>query len=184
MNFLGFRQTPFEASQSIVHDFLTALQTRDVVLLRKSLRWPLGLLFLSKRSATKLWSGIDSVLGPVESFTSPELHEDGTLGVRTLKSLVRFRRAQLGVSVKLWGKRVIGVFAHAPVTMGLSPKWEAPEYVDEQAFREEEISVRPFLVWPSVKGTLTVPKGEGRKPAVLMVPGSGPGDRDSSLGAK
>lgn len=184
LSFLGLTQITMEASRGVADSFFTSLQSQDVGLLRRSLWWPLGLLLIPKSNVRKLWAAIDSMLGPVESFTPPEHHKDGVLGVRTLKSLVRFQRGKLGVSVKLWGDRVIGVNLHAPIAIGLTPKWEAPEYVDEGTLREEEICVRPFRVWPKVKGTLTVPKKEGRKPAVLMVPGSGPGDRDLSLGAK
>ena len=182
LTFFGLVHIPLEASQSTTTTVLTALKTRDADTLRQCFYWPIRLL-LSNSRITKIWSKIDSTLGPVEEFSSPELHKDGILGTRTLKSLVRFQRGRHGVGIKFWGDKLVGVSFRAPITFGLVPEWEVPEYADERLFDEEEVSVRPYWLWPRVKGTLSVPKKKGRKPAVLMVPGSGIQDRDISIGA-
>jgi len=56
-----------------------------------------------------------------------------------------------------------------------------PAYVDAARFREVEVRVgaAPF----ELGGTLTLPQGAGPFPAVLPVHGSGPNDRDASVGA-
>ena len=182
LSLFGLGPFSIQASQTTASNVLTALQKSDAARLKQGFWWPLRLLLTEKRTK-RIWSALDSSLGPVESFTSPELHEHGRLGVRTMKSLVRFQRGRTGVSIKLWGDKVVGLSVHAPVTIGLSPKWEAPEYVDEWSFIEEEVNFRPYWVWPCVKGLLNVPKRKGRKAAVLLVPGSGMLDRDASIGA-
>ena len=139
---------------------------------------------LTTKNTNKVFSTIDSALGPIESFPLPELHKDKPLGVRVVKSLVRFNRGRLGVTISLWGNKVVGFSVDAPVSLVLTPKWEAPDYAHEESFTEEEVRVRPYRVWPSVKGTLNVPKREGKKAAVLLIPGSGVLDRDCSIGAK
>ncbi|HUS61803.1 MAG TPA: alpha/beta fold hydrolase, partial [Acidimicrobiales bacterium] len=56
----------------------------------------------------------------------------------------------------------------------------APSYVDPDRFVERSVIIgaAPYLV----PGTLTVPKGRGPFAAVVMVHGSGPADRDGTVG--
>lgn len=66
--------------------------------------------------------------------------------------------------------------AHRP-----SPTRMVATYVDTSAFRVEEVSVggEPFIL----NGTLTAPTGNGPFVGVVLVHGSGPNDRDGSIGA-
>lgn len=53
-------------------------------------------------------------------------------------------------------------------------------YVDPESFTESEVTFgEPSWELP---GTLTLPKGEGPFPAIILVHGSGPNDRDETLG--
>jgi dienelactone hydrolase len=56
----------------------------------------------------------------------------------------------------------------------------APSYVDLNAFTEENVSLRSEH-W-KLPATLTIPKGTGPFPAVLLVHGSGANDRDETYG--
>jgi dienelactone hydrolase len=60
--------------------------------------------------------------------------------------------------------------------------WKPPTYAKPEAFTEKEIVLGEGGDWP-LPGTLTLPKGDGPFPAVVLVHGSGPQDRDESLGA-
>ena len=55
-----------------------------------------------------------------------------------------------------------------------------PSYVDPSKFTEEEVSfgTAPWIL----PGTLAMPVGAGPFPAVILVHGSGPNDRDETLG--
>lgn len=57
---------------------------------------------------------------------------------------------------------------------------EGPPYVDESRFEEYVLSFGE-AAFP-LEGTLTLPKGEGPFPAVVLVHGSGPHDRDETVG--
>lgn len=59
--------------------------------------------------------------------------------------------------------------------------WTPPAYVDQSAFTETTVS----LDGPgdcSLGGALTVPVGEGPFPGIIMLSGSGPTDRDGTVG--
>ncbi len=54
-----------------------------------------------------------------------------------------------------------------------------PSYADTAAFTERELTVGSEYALPA---TLTVPNGEGPFPAAVLVHGSGPSDRDETIG--
>lgn len=74
--------------------------------------------------------------------------------------------------------KVAGLFF---VPSASTTKWEPPAYADESKFTEREVTVGSGE-W-ALPGTLTMPKGAGPFPAVVLVHGSGPNDRDETLGA-
>ncbi|HLF28266.1 MAG TPA: alpha/beta fold hydrolase [Anaerolineae bacterium] len=58
--------------------------------------------------------------------------------------------------------------------------YEAPNYVDTEAFEEREVIVGSGE-W-QLPGVLTLPQGAGPFPAIVLVHGSGPNDRDETIG--
>ncbi|MFT3771824.1 MAG: alpha/beta fold hydrolase [Minicystis sp.] len=60
----------------------------------------------------------------------------------------------------------------------LSP-WRPPAYATPDRFTERDIAVGAN---PALPGTLTLPKGSGPFPAVVLVHGSGPSDADATQG--
>ena len=59
-------------------------------------------------------------------------------------------------------------------------KYEPPAYADPSKFTETDVTVGSGE-W-ALPGTLAMPKGTGPFPAVVLVHGSGPNDRDETLG--
>jgi dienelactone hydrolase len=57
--------------------------------------------------------------------------------------------------------------------------WSPPPYVALDAFVERDVLVGSS---PALPGNLSVPKGEGPFPAVVLVHGSGPNDRNGTIG--
>jgi hypothetical protein len=61
-----------------------------------------------------------------------------------------------------------------------SGQYQSPAYVDATKFEEREVT---FGAEPwSLPGTLALPKGDGPFPAVVLVHGSGPNDRNETIG--
>jgi pimeloyl-ACP methyl ester carboxylesterase len=79
--------------------------------------------------------------------------------------------SQRGLSVPLALKRV----AVAPVVR--RPQVPVKPY----PYREEEVGYRNPVGGVTLAGTLTIPAGEGPFPALLMITGSGPEDRDETV---
>ena len=59
--------------------------------------------------------------------------------------------------------------------------WQPPAYSKAGAFTDKQVTIGEGE-W-KLPGTLTVPSGSGPFPAVVLVPGGGPADRDETIGA-
>jgi dienelactone hydrolase len=60
-------------------------------------------------------------------------------------------------------------------------EYKSPAYVHAEAFRTRDVTVGAGTPYP-LPGTLNVPLGDGPFPAVVLVHGSGPHDRDETIG--
>jgi dipeptidyl aminopeptidase/acylaminoacyl peptidase len=101
-------------------------------------------------------------------------------GNRTLVSFpVHFSKTTINIQLTLdQSGRVAGLYfrnANDP----LPPMWERPAYSKPELFHERSITVGSDE-W-KLPGTLTVPVGKGPFPAIVLVPGPGPNDRDESI---
>ncbi len=75
--------------------------------------------------------------------------------------------------------KIAGLF-FVPATMQTEYEYEMPEYVDKDGFWEFDTLVG-FGLW-ALPATVTVPEDDGPFPAVVLVHGSGPHDRDETIG--
>ena len=77
-----------------------------------------------------------------------------------------------------------GAEALAEVALVNTPKpaeYHPPDYAAPASFREQQVTVGAGTEW-SLPATLTLPAGKGPFPAVVLVHGSGPNDRDETQG--
>jgi hypothetical protein len=76
-------------------------------------------------------------------------------------------------------KQQIAGFQFIPTD--LSDEYQPPSYANTENFTEYNVTVGAGTHWP-LPGTLTLPNGDGPFPAIVLVQGSGPNDRDETIG--
>lgn len=87
----------------------------------------------------------------------------------------QFERAALDAKVVFNSSNQISGLFFLPLAA-----YRRPAYVDPSSFQEHERTIGNGLL--SLPGTLSLPKGKGPFPAIVLVHGSGPNDRDETIG--
>lgn len=90
-----------------------------------------------------------------------------------------FERAKIDVQVAFDTAGRISGLVLRPAASAPVP-YSPPSYVNASAFREEDLTIGS-AEWP-LPASLTMPMGDGPFPAVILVHGSGPTDRDETIG--
>ncbi len=119
----------------------------------------------------KIWHGFESQGGKLTSVGDAKSETKGEFHVVTLP--LAFERAKLNLRVAFDPAGNV-----AGITHDAGGTWSPPPYADAAAFSEREVTVGVH----ALPGTLTVPNGAGPFPAVVLVHGSGPSDRDETVG--
>lgn len=100
-------------------------------------------------------------------------------GYDVVRVRARFEKASIEVKLAFDEQaRVTGLF-FLPAPEAPEARSQLPEYVVEEAFTERTVTVGT----KALPGVLTIPIGEATYPGVVLVHGSGPHDRDSTVGA-
>ncbi|MGD0694395.1 MAG: alpha/beta fold hydrolase [Terriglobia bacterium] len=123
----------------------------------------------------EFWDGLIKQVGPFQSITRTRTQQVQIYQVVLVTS--KFEKTTLDVKWVFDAKsRVAGFFVLPP-----EPEipWSAPDYAKPANFHERPITVGAGR-W-QLPGTLTLPNGAGRFPAVVLVQGSGPHDQDESI---
>ena len=132
-----------------------------------------GLIPAEKLAA--VWGSLATRAGAFEGQTGTRVK---AVGAHTAVFVTcMFERASVDARVVLDGTgKVAGLF-FSPARSAPTPK---PPETQSDAFREEDVRVGSG-VW-SLPGTLSLPAGSGPFPALVLVHGSGPLDRDGTVG--
>lgn len=122
-----------------------------------------------------LWGQVQTQLGPLVEIQPHRLREEGEH--RLVELSARFERQSVTLLVPLDGDgRVVGL----QLLPAADVAYAVPAYADTLAFTEREVTVGDEG-W-ELGATLSLPRGDGPFPAVALVHGSGPNDRDETIG--
>jgi dienelactone hydrolase len=122
------------------------------------------------------WEGLAAQVGPFQKRTVSRADQQG--GFDLVFVTCQFEKTPLAVKVVFDKDGKVGGLWFVPTDQ--SAEYQLPAYAKPNAYTEREVTVGQGE-W-ALPGTLTVPKGEGPFPAVVLVHGSGPQDRDETIG--
>ena len=113
--------------------------------------------------------------GAVENIGAPDVRTAGSTSVVTIA--VKFATQNISVQMGINGAGELSGFFLRPGEIA----WQRPAYSKAGSFQERNVVIgeNPY----KLPGTLTVPTGPGPFPAVVLVHGTGPNDRDETVGA-
>jgi uncharacterized protein len=118
--------------------------------------------------------------GPVTSV-GEAVTEPTPTGVVVVKVPVTCQRGGLTVVVSVVeGGVLAGLQLAPPEAAAPTPAWVPPPYADPATLTERDVTLGAGTL--AVAGTVTVPSTPGRHPAILLLGGSGPVDRDETIG--
>jgi dienelactone hydrolase len=125
---------------------------------------------------TAAWNSIIAQVGAFQSITAVEQEE--RFGYHIVYATCSFAKDKTILALAFDAKGKFGSFSMAPLSSRMP--WTAPDYAKPEKFEERNVTVRTGS-W-ELPGTLTLPKGAGPFPAVVLVHGSGPNDQDETVG--
>jgi len=126
------------------------------------------------------WDGVNQQFGAYQSETGTKfVARKDKYDVILIQ--VKFEKGALGFRVSVdttSGK--IGGLQFVPAENAQPTPYTVPAYIDQSKFTEQDVTIGTGE-W-QLPGTLTLPKGSGPFAAVVLVHGSGPNDRDETIG--
>jgi hypothetical protein len=124
------------------------------------------------------WDAAISGYGRVTEIGA-EQHGQGA-GMMLTRTPVRCEHGTLTITIASNGEWIVGIQLDQP-EHEVGNGWTPPPYADTAAFTEEDITLSGD--GRTVPGTLTLPASTAPHAAVVLLSGSGPHDRDETIGA-
>jgi dienelactone hydrolase len=124
-----------------------------------------------------VWSQLEAQVGAFERVDAIDVKPSRDRHVAVAKAT--FAHAPLVFTITIDAAGKIGGFFVRPGDT--ADAWQSPPYAKQDAFTEEQVTIGSS---PALPGTLTLPKGAAHVPVLVLVHGSGPNDRDETIGAQ
>lgn len=175
-NFTGdglFMIAPFEVLTPLAQEFVGLLLGFDFMSATARFDEEMKAA-LSETQLKESWMNLITEAGVLLQMDTERTQEVENYRIVVLRC--HFQRAIIDVQVVFNDQEQISGLNFIPTQMEYHP----PAYVNEAAFQEVEVMVGEGL-W-ALPGTLTLPDGPSPFPGVVLVHGSGPNDRDETIG--
>lgn len=128
----------------------------------------------------EIWEQLLGQVGAYQKQTGT--HTTQAQGYRIVFVTTQFEKALIDVQV-VFNKQdqISGLFFKPAASFSSTPQaYNPPDYVKSGSFHESKVTVGSGE-W-ALPGILSLPEGSGPFPAVVLVHGSGPNDRDETIG--
>ena len=123
-----------------------------------------------------IWKSLKAQVGPAQKLVGARTEKSGQYDIVFVT--YQFEKIVLDIKIVFNGTKQIAGLFFAPGQS--SVEYKPPLYVKLNSFREKDVTVQSGeWVMP---GTITFPLGDGPYHALVLVHGSGPNDRDESIG--
>ncbi|MBB3130433.1 hypothetical protein FHS19_005138 [Paenibacillus rhizosphaerae] len=165
---------PSEAADDNADLFLQALRAGNGAEAAKVMS-PALQQALPAQTLSGLWKNYESVYGQVSSVGGKQ--ESDNAVHHNVAYTLQTAAVPLQITLRLNADRLVDDLNIGPVSSG---GYRPPAYDHPEAYTEREVQIGKGE-W-ALPGTLTLPAGQGPFPAVVLVHGSGPNDRDTSIG--
>jgi pimeloyl-ACP methyl ester carboxylesterase len=169
-----------EAEQrELAQRVVTLLDQGKVAIVRKLFDDAMNKALASDEAVTRLWDGVEREYGQLEKQIATKVERRPPYSVALVTC--RFAKSPMDVLVvfddagRLAGLQV--TLSQTPEAYGERPQTPKPPF----PYAQREVLYDNPADGINIGGTLTVPEGEGPHPAVLLITGSGPQDRDETL---
>jgi dienelactone hydrolase len=126
----------------------------------------------------QIWNGLLAQGGSHQKSTVSKTFSKETFNIAIVTA--EFLQLTVDLQVVFDTKGLVSGFRMVRVEPKAVP-YDAPSYVKADSYEEKELSIGEGTEW-ALAGTLTTPKGAGPFAVVILVHGSGPHDRDESIG--
>lgn len=123
----------------------------------------------------QVWKALPSQVGPLKTRGDARVVERD--GMTMVNIPLSYERAEFNAMFAFDAEHRIGGFAIRPATPPAAPAAPIPA---DANYREVELRIGDDTT--GLPATLAIPNGDGPFPAVVLVHGSGPQDRDSTIG--
>jgi uncharacterized protein len=131
---------------------------------------------LPNAKLAEIWTAFIKQLGPCTGLG--EAWSEAKAGFTVVRVPMKFGARTFDLKLSVASDEIVGLFI-VPHEESLTD-WRPPAYADPNTFSEMEVKVGGEPM--GLPGTLSLPNGVAAAPAVILVHGSGPQDRDESLG--
>jgi fermentation-respiration switch protein FrsA (DUF1100 family) len=134
---------------------------------------------LSADALKQGWQSLEQQVGAFQQQIGVRTQQ--VQGYTVVVITLQFEKAALDVQVSVDAQGKVGGLHTSPANSATPPPpYELPDYADSTVYEEQDVAVGAGTEW-ELPGTLTLPVGDGPFPAVVLVHGSGPNDRDETI---